>query len=149
MDRAAVTARLAGEPFAPGPGSRQAHAAGVGLLPDWLQDQPDLTWQDRWLASAADSAGRRDWRQVPRRWLSDRGYAPEWATEAFFRALRLAIGSDIIRPSLPWLVTADFRHGHFTSVMARHRDPEGFARLQALCSADPSRSLIRRWTEAT
>jgi len=139
MDRAAVTALLGRAPFAAGRGGRHAgaHLAGLGLLLDWLEDQPGQTWQDRWLASGADSAGRRAWRQVPITWLRDRGHGAEWAAEAFFRALRLAIAADIIRPSLPWLVTADFRHGSFTSVMSWHRDPAGFSQLAALCSADP------------
>ena len=139
MDRAAVSALPGWAPFAAGPGGRhpRARPAGLGMLLDWLEGQPGQTWQDRWMASGADSAGRRGWRQVPLTWLRGRGHAAEWAAEAFFGALRLAIAADIIRPSLPWLVTADFRHGSFTSVMSRHRDPEGFSRLEALCSADP------------
>src|SRR5215472_13947402 len=139
MGRAAVSALPGWAPFAAGPGGRhpRARPAGLGMLLDWLEGQPGQTWQDRWMASGADSAGRRGWRQVPLTWLRGRGHAAEWAAEAFFGALRLALAADIIRPSLPWLVTADFRHGSFTSVMSRHRDPEGFSRLEALCSADP------------
>jgi len=32
---------------------------GLAKLLDWLQRQPGDTWQDRWLASGADSAGVR------------------------------------------------------------------------------------------
>ena len=34
---------------------------GLKSLLDWLEDQPGDSWQDRWLASGADSAGR-GWR---------------------------------------------------------------------------------------
>ena len=31
---------------------------GLPVLLDWLEDQPGETWQQRWLASGADAAGR-------------------------------------------------------------------------------------------
>ena len=55
----------------------------------------------------------------------------------FFRALFTAFGADLIRPSLNWLVAAQFRRGSLTNIMAHCRDPEGFTQMQALCSADP------------
>jgi hypothetical protein len=139
MGRDAVTALLSQAPYSPASPGRhpRAHTVGLGLLLDWLEDQPGTTWQEQWLASGADACGRRSWRQVPLTWLHDRGHRTAWAGEAFFRALRIALSADLIRPSLPWLVTADFRHGSLAAVMARHRDPEGFARLGGLCSADP------------
>jgi hypothetical protein len=132
QDRPAVWARLSGAPFdtdSPGSRHRASHAAGLALLLDWLEDQPGDSWQDRWLASGAD-AGNGTWRQVPLAWLRARGHRAAWREDAFFRALR-------ITPALAVLITTTFRRGSLAAVMARHRDPEGFARLTALCSADP------------
>ena len=53
--REQVRERLASAP----PGS----AGGLGLLLDWLEDQPGDTWQQRWLASGAETAGT-SWRQL-------------------------------------------------------------------------------------
>ena len=138
QDRPAVWARLSGAPFAPdSPGGRHraSHAAGLALLLDWLEDQPGDSWQDRWLASGAD-AGDGTWRQVPLAWLRARGHRAAWREDAFCpRRCRMTVGADLIRPALAGLVTTTFRRGSLAAVMARHRDPEGFARLTALCSA--------------
>ena len=48
------------------------------------------------------------------------------------RALVTAIGGDIVRPSLGWLVAARYDTG-LARVMAACRDPAGFARLEELC----------------
>jgi integrase len=139
QDRPAVWARLSGAPFdtdSPGSRHRASHAAGLALLLDWLEDQPGDSWQDRWLASGAD-AGNGTWRQVPLAWLRARGHRAAWREDAFFRALRITVGAGLIRPALAGLITTTFRRGSLAAVMARHRDPEGFARLTALCSADP------------
>ena len=53
------------------------------------------------------------------------------------RALFAAFGADLVRPSLNWLVAAQFRRGSLTTIMAQCRDPEAFAQMQELCSADP------------
>ena len=108
---------------------------GIGLLLDWLDDQPGRTWQDRWLASGAET-GDRAWRHIPTGWLTERGHAAKWAHEAFFSTLFTAIAVDLIRPSLPWLVRASFQRGHLMRILAGCRDPGGFSRLRALCSAD-------------
>lgn len=135
QDRTAVWAKLSSAPFDAG---RQAadHRAGLAMALDWLENQPGMSWQDRWLASGAD-AGHGSWRQVPLGWLHACGYRSAWRQDAFFRALRILVSADVIRPSLAGLLTTSFRHGSLTTVMARHRDPGGFARLSALCAADP------------
>ncbi|ABH00467.1 integrase [Rhodococcus sp. ACS1] len=139
QDRDAVWARLTRAPFAPDrPGKRHpnAYKTGVGLLLDWLAEQPGRTWQDRWRASGADADGR-SWRHIPIAWLRDHGHPAGWLHDCFFRALYTAVAADLIRPSLTWLVTASFRGGSLVNVLAQCRDAEGFARLRALCSADP------------
>jgi hypothetical protein len=138
QDRGSVEALLTQEPFAPP--TRHHHPAAyddaVGRMLDWLQDQPGDTWQDRWLASGADTDGRH-WRHIPVEWLADRGHTQTWTRDWFFRALFATFGADLIRPSLNWLVAAQFRRGSLTTIMAQCRDPEAFAQMQALCSADP------------
>jgi len=138
-ERAAVWARLTGPPFA-SRGARGRHPGaygrGLGLLLDWLQTHPGTSWQDRWLISGVDLAGR-SWRQIPIAWLRERGHHARWHHDAFFQALQAVIAADVIRPSPGWLVLARFHGGSLVNVLARCRDPEGFARLRALCSADP------------
>jgi hypothetical protein len=135
--RELVWGQLTGAPSAAdSPGARdRSHQVGLGLLLDWLEDQPGETWQDRWLASGADADGGC-WRQIPATWLRDRGHRARWRHDALFRAVPLVIGADLIRPSPSWLVAAAFRRS-LVSAVARLRDAEGLARLQALCSADP------------
>jgi len=137
-DRAAIWAWLMGPPFEVDPtqGRRQAsHKIGLGLLLDWLETYPGTTWQERWLASGIDAS--MSWRQTLVSWLSEHGHESQGKQEAFLRAWRLAVSVDLIRPSVPLLVAANFRHGALTNLMARHRDPDGLAQIQALCSGDP------------
>jgi integrase len=139
QDRTAVWAHLSGAPFGtdkPGSRHRASHPAGLAMALDWLEDQPGTSWQDRWLANGAD-AGNGAWRQAPLGWLHACGYRVTWQEDAFFRALRIMVSADLIRPSLTGLITTTFRRGSLAAVMARHRDPGGFSQLTALCSADP------------
>jgi hypothetical protein len=65
--------RLTCAPFVSGSaGTQKERVLGLKSLLDWLEDQPGDSWQDRWLASGADAAGR-GWREVPAGWLRDRG----------------------------------------------------------------------------
>ena len=93
------------------------------------------TWQRRWVATGADADGRC-WRQIPAQWLREHGHPKEWLQYWLFRALLAAIAADLIRPSLSWLVTAAFRRGTLLNIVSGYRDPDGFARLRALCSTD-------------
>ncbi len=141
QDRETVWARLTGAPFAPDTSSgRGDRKLGLRLLLDWLAGQPGQTWQDRWLASGAD-AGGGPWRQVSAQWLRDHGHQSQHRQEALSRAVVVAISADLIRPSLSWLVTANFRKGVLVGALTRYRDAEGFTQLQALCSADPNVSV--------
>ena len=49
----------------------------------------------------------------------------------------LLIGADVIRPSLDWVLTPRAPQ-NLVAVMARARDPRGFAELSALCAASPA-----------
>jgi hypothetical protein len=136
IDREEATARLTRAPFVlPSAGSQKQRALGVGFLLDWLAYQTGTTWQQRWLASRADHAGG-DWRQAPARWLREQGRYSEERLSLLSGALPVAIGADLLRPSLSWLVTAVPRGGALVRAMATTRDGAGLARLRELCALD-------------
>jgi integrase len=117
---------------------------GPGALLDWLEGQPGAAWQERWLASGADQAGTPGWRELPRRWLLDRGRPPAYWLSGMSVALRAAACADIVRPSMGWLLAGGAASNHFTRALAAERDPAGFARLQGLLDADPELSPVAR-----
>ena len=120
----------------PNASSQERRIRGLAWLLDWLSDQPGQTWQQRWMASGADAAGG-NWRQVPIAWQRERGRESRWLREELSGALVVAICGDLVRPSLSCLVAGAAGKGALTRNLARTRDPGGFARLQALCDADP------------
>ncbi|MGI8693330.1 MAG: hypothetical protein ACR2JK_10600 [Geodermatophilaceae bacterium] len=137
LPREQALARLTAPPFVAARRNAQyRRVAGLRLLLDWLTAQPGGSWQDRWLASDADAAGV-DWRQVPARWLRERGYHSKWRQEALVEALPVAVSGDLIRPTLHWLVTGGAARG---GLLARNlevsRDPAGFTRLAERCRND-------------
>ena len=138
QDRDAVCGNLTGPPFAPVTAKgRTGNKLGVQLLLDWLADKPGDTWQERWMASGADVADG-SWRQVTAAWLHGHGHHSQHRQEMLTRAIVVAISADVIRPSLSWLAEAGFRKGILVNALAQFRDPEGFRRLRAACSADPA-----------
>ena len=120
----------------------QQRIAGIEALLGWLEDQEGGSWQERWLASGAESLGAA-WLQLPAQWLHQRAGHPDRRASMLSRALVTAICGDIVRPSLAWLVTARYDTG-LAPVMAAYRDPAGFARLagcattQAACRRPPA-----------
>jgi hypothetical protein len=134
---AQVLERLTRAPFVlAGAGSQQQRHRGLVLLLEWLREQPGDSWQDRWLASGADAAGAR-WRQLPARWLRDRGHDSDGQHAVLSAALTVAICAEVVRPGLAWLVAAVPRGGALVRCMAQTRDVEGFARLRGACDRDP------------
>jgi hypothetical protein len=132
--------RLMGPPFVlENAGSQKQRRQGLELLLAWLADQPGESWQQRWLASGADTAGT-DWRRIPAQWLYDRGLYSEGRNALLCAALTVVICADIVRPSLLWFVASVTRGGALARCMARIRDGEGFARLRELCDRDPHAS---------
>ena len=109
---------------------------GLPLLLDWLDEQPGRTWQDRWLGSGADAAGER-WADGPAQWLQGCGAYSASRLELLTSSLLVAVGADIVRPSLGWLLTGGKKR-KLARNMIRSRDPEGFARLDRLCADDPA-----------
>ena len=142
QSREQVVHRLTRAPFVPdNANSQDRRRRGLPLLLDWLQDQPGRTWQQRWLASGADTAGG-DWRAVSTAWLRSRGQHAGWAQVALAEALVAAIGADLLRPSLSWLASRATGPGVLVGEVIRTRDREGFARLRARCEADPGVSAV-------
>jgi integrase len=115
----------------------------------WLRQHPGDTWQQRWHASSAEAAGNIDYRRLASDQL--RGGAGKTTSHEyarFGRGVRLLLGADVIRPSLPWLVIPQFFRAVPTE-MARSRDPAGFARLAEISAkeaahADSTESAMRR-----
>jgi hypothetical protein len=107
---------------------------GLGLLLDWLEDQPGQSWQQRWLASGADADGD-DWAQAPRQWLVGNGKWSSSRLELMTSSLLAVVGADVVRPSLTWLLTGGKKR-KLTRNMIRSRDRDGFEHLQRLCEHD-------------
>ena len=120
--------RLTRAPFTSGSiGAQKDRALGLASLLDWLEDQPGDSWQDRWLASGADIAGRR-WREVPAGWLRGRGQYSGARLGRLSAALLTVICADVVSPRTGWFAGAVMRGGHLTLGMQAARDTEGFAR---------------------
>jgi len=96
---------------------------------------PGETWQDRWIASAADAEGSVAWRRLPAQWLASAGGTVKDSDHhrlALARGMSLLVCGDVIRPSLGWLLTPATPNNLVTD-LARTRDPDGFATLTTLC----------------
>jgi integrase len=123
-------------------GAQAQRIIGLKLLLDWLADQPGDGWQQRWLASGADTAGT-SWRDVPRGWLHASGYPGPTRHEALVGAVSVAIAADLIRPTMGWLVSGAVARGHLlVRNLEASRDPEGSARLRARCADDERISAV-------
>jgi len=112
---------------------------GLQFLLDWLEDQPGNTWQERWLASGADAAGR-DWAAGPAEWLERHGVAGARA-RYMTGALQALVGTGVVRPSVRWLLTGGKGH-RLGLATVRARDRDGFARLHLACEADPALTTV-------
>jgi hypothetical protein len=135
QSRDQVFARITEAPFLlASAGSQKQRRRGLVALLDWLDEQPGVSWQDRWLASGADAAGA-NWRRIPAQWLHATGQAPG-LTGPLGAALTVAICADVVRPTTAWFVAAVPRGGALTRGMADTRDAAGFARLRQACDRD-------------
>ena len=96
---------------------------GMGKLLDWLERQPGDTWQDRWLASGADTAGF-DWADLP---LQGCVPARRHHRDELSCGLALLVAGQVIRPGYPWLLRQ--RHALILAETRAGTDPEGFRNL--------------------
>ena len=144
--RGDVLARLFAPPFTAGRDKLQSsRRIGLTKLVHWLEEQPGRTWQDRWVASGADAAGNLAWREMAASWLRSTGWAsgnPRTDFIALGRGVLPLICGDVIRPSLPWLLTPAIPK-NLAAEMARSRDPAGFAALAALARTDPASAATK------
>ena len=126
--RGYVLARLFAPPFTDGRDKLQSsRRIGLTKLVHWLEEQPGRTWQDRWVTSGADAAGNLAWRGLAASWLRSTGWAsgnPRTDFIALGRGVLPLICGDVIRPSLPWLLTPAIPK-KLAAEMARSRDPGG------------------------
>ncbi len=136
--REAVCERLLAPPFQSA--NRQVRGInqrGLTALLEWLERQPGDTWQDRWLASGADTAGR-DWINLPTQHRAGPdGVAPRMRAE-LLGGVRLLLLGQVIRPGYRWLLR--YRPTYLLDEARRHLDPAGFARLWTHCQATGRRN---------
>jgi integrase len=141
QSRDQVLGRLLAPPFSvDAPGTQFRRKIGLTKTLHWLENHPGATWQDRWIASGADTAGNTGWRYLAMEWLQSTGWAyntPRNDFTALGAGILPLITGDVIRPSLSWLLTPGTVK-ILTAEMARGRDPQGFAALAALCREDPA-----------
>src|SRR6266851_7159529 len=144
--RGHVLARLFAPPFtATGDRLQSSRRIGLTKLVHCLEEQPGRTWQDRWVASGADAAGNLAWREMAASWLRSTGWAsgnPRTDFISLGRGVLPLICGDVIRPSLPWLLTPAIPK-NLAAEMARSRDPAGFAALAALARTDPASAATK------
>lgn len=124
---------------APGSKSRAMVRRGLCRLLDFLEEQPGINWQQRWLASGADAAGD-GWADGLSKWLRRNGLFSAERLEAMTASLLVLIGADVIRPSLRWLLTGGKKR-KVARNMVRSRDPQGFKALRLCCQNDPGVSV--------
>jgi hypothetical protein len=99
---------------------------GLAKLPDWLQCLPGDSWQDRWLASGADTAGF-DWADLP---LRGRAPARRHHRDELCCGLELLVAGQVIRPGYARLLQQ--RQALMLAEARTAIDPDGFQRLQPL-----------------
>ncbi|WP_241681627.1 hypothetical protein [Streptomyces sp. CB01881] len=147
LGRVAVWEHTTGTPFVlANPVVQGKRVRGLAHLLDWLEDFPGACWQQRWLASGAESLGSQ-WRRAPLDWLDRRGRQSGWLPSELSNGIKVLICADVLRPSLEWLVSVPSLKGDLAPGLALVRDRDGFAQLQTHCDgrADltaPSRRLV-------
>ena len=133
--RSAVLGRVLAAPFAlSNRVSQQTRRLGVLAVLNWLQAQPGATWQDRWLASGAET--HPQWQElVGAAGRVDAVVAsPGPRLPHLSPGLQVLICADVIRPGLGWLLRfAPARH-NLAAEMARTRDGAAFAELARTCT---------------
>jgi hypothetical protein len=136
-----VLSRLLAPPFAMGNAeSQRVRARALRRVLDWLLAQPGQTWRERWMATGAELDAHVDWRLLATEWLKETGAfnnASGRTHTMMAGGLVLLICGDVLRPSLPWLITARTLRD-LAVEMARTRDGVGFAALTSSCDADPT-----------
>jgi integrase len=111
---------------------------GLTRLLDWLEQQPGQTWQDRWLASGAESSGRT-WTDLVTAALPGMASRSAAAIRCeLLTGMRLMLTGQVLRPGYPWLLS--YRPTVLLEEARALIDPAGFARLRAHCDATGRRN---------
>ncbi len=124
--REALVERLLGLFIDPAAGRTrdETRRRGLAKLLAWLQRQPGDTWQDRWLASGADTAGF-GWADLP---LRGRAPARRHHRDELCCGLELLVAGQVIRPGYAWLLRQ--RQALMLAEARAAIDPHGFQRLE-------------------
>ena len=124
--REALVERLLGLFIDPAAGRTRdkTRRRGLAKLLAWLQRQPGDTWQDRWLASGADTAGF-GWADLP---LRGRAPARRHHRDELCCGLELLVAGQVIRPGYAWLLRQ--RQALMLAEARAAIDPHGFQRLE-------------------
>ena len=104
---------------------------GVALVLDWLAQFGGSTWQQQWLSSSADAAGKRWTELVPTPGLIP---GADWRAQLTGGATRLVL-LRVVRPSYNWLY--QWRSPGVTAQIRDCCDPHGFELLDPLCDQIP------------
>lgn len=138
LSRRDVDQRLLAAPFiADTPSGEDNRRRGVRIVLDWLAAGPGATWQQRWVASGAQSDGRSDWRRFPLAWRrATTSWDCRFDPKLLGPGLLSLICADVIRPDLAWLLTTTTPK-RLATEMARTRDPAGLGEVRAHCAAHP------------
>ncbi|GAA2651384.1 hypothetical protein GCM10010425_75630 [Streptomyces spororaveus] len=130
-----VVRRLTAPPFLQAAkATRAGRRRGVAKMLDWLSSLPRDTWQERWARSGVEDLPGADWTELPLRFLSQQAGSPSSYVRAdLSTGLLLLIAGDVIRPSLPWMLTRT--HRYLATIMAEVRDPDGFEHLVQMAAA--------------
>ena len=125
--------------------AKQGRRLGLVAVVNWLEAQPGGSWQDRWLASGAETAG--DWRELISAWKAGRAGIPSAGplkpAPHAGAGLLVLIGADVIRPGIGWLLRCPSAPRNLAAEMARIRDGKAFAELAALCQSGSAGSYGR------
>ena len=106
--------------------TRLGRLSGLGAVLDWLETMPGDTWQQRWLASGAEDPALLDWRRID----AGDADAPGKREDYLGAGLALLISSDVLRPSVGFLLTSSTPR-RLAASLAATRDVAGFAKLGA------------------
>jgi hypothetical protein len=144
--RAGLAERLSNPPFRSDSADvRGCMRRGLAALLDWLERQPGLTWQERWLASGAEADGRT-WTDLVRHDAPSLASRPAGNVHTdLLTATRLMLTGQVLRPGYAWLLR--YRPSVLLQEARDRLDPAGFARLVAHCEATGRRNPQDR-TEA-
>ncbi len=105
---------------------RRERACAIRNLLAWLSTFPGSDWQQRWLASGADTQGL-DWIPPAQHRYGRKQHAS---------AANALIALEVIRPSMLWLRTATLPH---LFVLCRQvMDPDGFTAVNSIVARSPA-----------